>query len=253
MMRTGLGFLWLAVAAVAAGQSPLQEAVARAEALAGQGRYAAAGQAYGEALSLADPHNGKLMAGLFYELARAKGNGGDIQGALVAIQQARAIDEQEAYATLHAELQRHQATGARVTPSGQIRDALASAKGGRAFGVAGARPKVNVWVGFEYDSAELTSQGRRQASEMADAMLAREFDGDEFLLVGHTDARGAEEYNFDLSLRRASSLRDYLVERFGFRAGRIQVEGRGEREPLAAGDSASDHARNRRVEIQVVE
>ena len=96
-------------------------------------------------------------------------------------------------------------------------------------------------------------QGTQQASEMADAMLDSKFDQDRFLLVGHTDTRGTDEYNFDLSFKRAKTLRDYLVERFGFHESRIQVEGRGEQEPLSKGDSPSDHARNRRVEIQIVD
>ena len=248
MIRTGLGLIWLAGGAVAAAQSPLADAVSRADALATQGRYEAAVRAYDEALSLANPHNNELLAGLFYELARAKGNARDIQGALLEVRRARALDDQEAYTSLKAELELYQATRDTVTESRRIRDALASAKS-RSFGVAG----VNVWVGFEYDSAELTAHGRRQAAEVADAMLDREFDGDGYVLVGHTDTRGTEEYNLDLSLRRARSLRDHLVERFGFREGRIQAEGRGEFEPVAHGESPSDHARNRRVEIRFLD
>ena len=88
---------------------------------------------------------------------------------------------------------------------------------------------------------------------MAGAMLSAEFADTRFLLVGHTDARGGAEYNLDLSYRRAASLRQWLVERFGFRAERISAEGRGEQEPVATGNSPDDHARNRRVELRLLD
>jgi outer membrane protein OmpA-like peptidoglycan-associated protein len=88
---------------------------------------------------------------------------------------------------------------------------------------------------------------------MADAMLSAEFEDYRFLLVGHTDARGAADYNLDLSYRRAGGLRQWLIERFGFRAERIAAEGRGEEEPVASGNSQADHARNRRVELRLLD
>lgn len=67
-------------------------------------------------------------------------------------------------------------------------------------------------------------------------------------VVGHTDSTGSDAINDPLSLRRAESVRGYLEER-GIKADRIDVAGRGSREPVAANDTAEDRARNRRVEI----
>jgi len=67
-------------------------------------------------------------------------------------------------------------------------------------------------------------------------------------VVGHTDNTGSDAINDPLSLRRAESVRGYLEDR-GVKADRIDVAGRGSREPLVANDSAEDRARNRRVEI----
>ena len=111
------------------------------------------------------------------------------------------------------------------------------------------RASVDIWVDFGHNSAELSGRGLRQASEMADAMQDPELEGRRFLLVGHTDARGSAEHNFQLSLRRANAVRAALAGRFGVRRGRIDVEGRGEEEPLSEGDAESDHALNRRVEL----
>jgi outer membrane protein OmpA-like peptidoglycan-associated protein len=67
-------------------------------------------------------------------------------------------------------------------------------------------------------------------------------------ITGHTDNTGADAVNDPLSLERASSVRDYLVAR-GVAPQRIEVAGRGEREPVADNASDTGRAQNRRVEI----
>jgi len=67
-------------------------------------------------------------------------------------------------------------------------------------------------------------------------------------VVGHTDNTGGDAINDPLSLHRAESVRNYLEDR-GIAAGRIEVAGRGSREPVASNDSAEGRAKNRRVEI----
>ena len=118
--------------------------------------------------------------------------------------------------------------------------------------MAGGRPGLNIWVGFEFDSAELTPQGERQAREMAEAMLSPEFADSQFLLVGHTDERGTPEYNLDLSERRADGLRDWFLKEFDFQSERLNADGRGEEELVSRETSEAAHARNRRVEVQLL-
>jgi outer membrane protein OmpA-like peptidoglycan-associated protein len=67
-------------------------------------------------------------------------------------------------------------------------------------------------------------------------------------IVGHTDSTGSDAVNDPLSLRRAQSVRDYLTDR-GVAASRIEVFGRGSREPIATNDTPEGRAKNRRVEI----
>jgi outer membrane protein OmpA-like peptidoglycan-associated protein len=69
-------------------------------------------------------------------------------------------------------------------------------------------------------------------------------------VLGHTDSDGADDYNFDLSRRRANSVAQYLVSQ-QLDPNRFSVEGRGEREPIASNSSASGKSRNRRVEITI--
>jgi outer membrane protein OmpA-like peptidoglycan-associated protein len=71
-------------------------------------------------------------------------------------------------------------------------------------------------------------------------------------IIGHTDSTGNDAINNPLSVNRAASTRDYLTAR-GVDPQRILVDGRGEREPVAANDTEYNRARNRRVEIFVAE
>lgn len=69
-------------------------------------------------------------------------------------------------------------------------------------------------------------------------------------IVGHADADGSDDYNLDLSRRRASSVAQYLVNRSVLPA-RLFVEGRGESQPVASNATAQGKAQNRRVEITI--
>lgn len=70
----------------------------------------------------------------------------------------------------------------------------------------------------------------------------------EVRVVGHTDSTGSDALNDRLSIERAESVRNYLVNR-GVNAQRIVVSGRGSREPIADNATEAGRARNRRVEI----
>lgn len=67
---------------------------------------------------------------------------------------------------------------------------------------------------------------------------------------GHTDSVGTEEYNRDLSFRRANSVRDLLVQR-GVNISRIQPVGFGETMPVATNATEAGRQINRRVEIKI--
>jgi len=67
---------------------------------------------------------------------------------------------------------------------------------------------------------------------------------------GYTDSRGADNFNQQLSQRRADAVRGYLVSR-GVQSERIQAAGRGEASPIATNDTPDGRASNRRVEIVI--
>lgn len=65
---------------------------------------------------------------------------------------------------------------------------------------------------------------------------------------GHTDSQGSDSRNMDLSQRRATAVRDYLVQK-GYESDLIKANGLGESRPVADNTSAEGRANNRRVEI----
>jgi outer membrane protein OmpA-like peptidoglycan-associated protein len=67
---------------------------------------------------------------------------------------------------------------------------------------------------------------------------------------GHTDSKGSNEYNMDLSNRRANSVRSLLVQR-GIAGSRIEVVGFGETMPVASNNTEAGRQKNRRVEIKI--
>ena len=71
-------------------------------------------------------------------------------------------------------------------------------------------------------------------------------------IEGHTDSDGNDDDNMDLSQRRAQSVVNYLVSK-GVEAERLVAVGYGETKPLVANDSEKNKAKNRRVEIRIVE
>ena len=110
---------------------------------------------------------------------------------------------------------------------------------------------VPIPITFETASDRFTGKGRKAAEDLV-AYLKRE-QPREITIVGHTDERGADAYNQDLSKRRADSVARHLREN-GFR-GPIRAIGRGETEPLRLDDpgryTREERWRlNRRVELR---
>jgi outer membrane protein OmpA-like peptidoglycan-associated protein len=101
-------------------------------------------------------------------------------------------------------------------------------------------------VQFATGTANLSPAAREGLSRFSGVVAS--YPGLQFEIEGHTDNTGSETTNNELSLRRAITVRDYLI---GQRvpASAIDVEGFGSRMPVADNTSADGRARNRRVEI----
>ncbi len=101
---------------------------------------------------------------------------------------------------------------------------------------------------FTSGQATILADARPKLDEIALALQKSE--GNTFVVEGHTDSRGSESFNQDLSVRRAQSVRDYLVDR-GVPSGKIRAAGFGKSRPVTENDTAEGRANNRRVEIVI--
>ncbi len=103
---------------------------------------------------------------------------------------------------------------------------------------------------FEFDEATLRPENRELLSKIVGILLTSKNYG--IYVYGHTDDIGSEEYNLELSQRRAQSVRDYLAES-GIAREIITTEGFGKSRPLVLEGSEKARAKNRRVEIGIVD
>jgi outer membrane protein OmpA-like peptidoglycan-associated protein len=72
------------------------------------------------------------------------------------------------------------------------------------------------------------------------------------LIIGHTDAIGATDYNQTLSERRAGLVRQFFIDHFDVEAGRLSTQGMGERDPIASNATSAGRRANRRVEVLIL-
>jgi outer membrane protein OmpA-like peptidoglycan-associated protein len=112
-------------------------------------------------------------------------------------------------------------------------------------GVAVNLPSVN----FEFDRADLTADGRRKVTQIAD-IVRRDAPNRRITVEGHASRESAaqEAYNQRLSERRANTVADEL-ERNGVNGRNISAQGLGTRAPIASNDTESGRQQNRRVEV----
>ncbi len=81
--------------------------------------------------------------------------------------------------------------------------------------------------------------------------VLREFPDQSITLTGHTDSRGNEDYNQELSQRRADAVRDYLLANMALSADSVTAKGYGESQPIASNDTEEGRAKNRRIDVRV--
>ncbi len=115
---------------------------------------------------------------------------------------------------------------------------------------------------FEFNKSELREGGKERLDQLA--KNAQGANVDKVLVVGHADRIASEEYNKELSERRAKAVSDYLAQK-GVDQNRLQIEGRGESQPITGDDCrkmGAESAKNsklvaclqpdRRVEVELL-
>jgi len=77
------------------------------------------------------------------------------------------------------------------------------------------KPKIDLEITFDYNSADISSKSLPSVEALGRALSNAELKGSTFVVAGHTDAAGGEDYNQNLSERRAESIKKYLVDKYG--------------------------------------
>jgi len=109
------------------------------------------------------------------------------------------------------------------------------------------KPKIDLEIYFDYKSAAISARAVPDLAALGKALKNPDLAGSVFMIAGHTDAKGSEQYNLSLSERRADAVKRYLIEKFGLAADALMSVGYG-KEQLK--DRANPYAaENRRVQV----
>jgi outer membrane protein OmpA-like peptidoglycan-associated protein len=100
---------------------------------------------------------------------------------------------------------------------------------------------------FETNSAKLKVASLMQLDELTN--ILQKYETANLLIGGHTDSKGTDAFNLNLSQKRTESVKTYLMEK-GIMESRITATGYGETQPIADNATALGRAKNRRVELK---
>jgi len=113
--------------------------------------------------------------------------------------------------------------------------------------VAQERPRIDLEIKFDYNSANIAKAALADMDNLGKALADPALKGGTFVLAGYTDAVGSEEYNQDLSSRRADSVKRYLTEKFSLAPDRLVTAGYGKTRLKNKDNPKAPE--NRRVEV----
>ncbi|MBM3307956.1 MAG: OmpA family protein [Candidatus Eisenbacteria bacterium] len=111
--------------------------------------------------------------------------------------------------------------------------------------------KITFASGIMFDVAKHDLRPDAQANLAKLAAILIKYEDTNILIEGHTDSDGAEDYNLQLSERRARSVQSYLAQN-GVMSGRMTIMGYGESQPIADNSTAAGKQANRRVEVAIM-
>jgi outer membrane protein OmpA-like peptidoglycan-associated protein len=106
-------------------------------------------------------------------------------------------------------------------------------------------------VFFDTGKATLKPNSYTAIDELGEALLAKL--SLKIEIAGHTDNQGNSQSNQELSLRRAKSVRNYLIQKHKITPERIIAKGYGDSMPVVKNDSSENRQKNRRTEVKIIE
>jgi len=105
-------------------------------------------------------------------------------------------------------------------------------------------------IEFDFGKSTIKPESMTLIEQMASEL--KEHEAIKVKISGHTDDVGTDEFNMNLSLERAKSVKAELVK-YGISPKRLTIEGLGESRPLVANDSEENRRKNRRTELTIIE
>ncbi|MDD5524954.1 MAG: OmpA family protein, partial [Smithella sp.] len=116
---------------------------------------------------------------------------------------------------------------------------------------APVKEKVTITLNVQFDTnkAVIKEKYNDDIKKMADFM--KEFPDTTAEIGGHTDNIASAAYNQKLSEKRANSVRQYLIDKFGIDGSRLTAVGYGLTKPAAGNDTEEGRQQNRRVEAVI--
>ncbi len=109
------------------------------------------------------------------------------------------------------------------------------------------KPKIDLEINFDYNSADISAKSMPSVQALGRALTNAELKGSTFVVAGHTDAAGGEEYNQNLSERRADAIKKYLVDKYGINGSDLVTVGYGKSKLKDASQPMAEA--NRRVQV----
>lgn len=113
--------------------------------------------------------------------------------------------------------------------------------------LAATKPKIDLEIQFDYNSADIAKTSVASVQALGKALADPALKGSTFVVAGHTDAIGGEEYNQGLSERRADTIKKYLVQNYGLNGNDLVTVGYGKTKLKDAVNGADPI--NRRVQV----
>jgi OOP family OmpA-OmpF porin len=108
---------------------------------------------------------------------------------------------------------------------------------------------ISMNVEFDFDKSDIRPEYHGEIQRGAEYLIDNPTTT--AMVVGNTDDKGTDEYNFELSDRRAASVMNYMVEKFGVARERLNSRGDGESRPVATNETDEGRQMNRRVDAVV--
>jgi outer membrane protein OmpA-like peptidoglycan-associated protein len=101
---------------------------------------------------------------------------------------------------------------------------------------------------FGFDRSDLSATAETNLGKLVE--ILKQYPDTDIEIQGHTDSKGADDYNMKLSERRSSAVANFLRGR-GVASSRIRTKGFGETAPVASNDTESGRSQNRRVDFLI--